>query len=52
MSTEEQQKHTPDVDQAPEEFEIGEHQIPWFLWVFFILIISWAAISWIPFFGY
>lgn len=35
-----------------EEFEIGEHRIPWFLWLFFSLIITWAAIAWIPFFGY
>lgn len=32
-----------------EEFEIGEHQVPWFLWVFFTFIILWASISWIPF---
>lgn len=35
-----------------DEFEVGEHKIPWFLWLFFILIISWASISWIPLFGY
>jgi hypothetical protein len=35
-----------------EEFEIGEHQVPWFLWLFFSLIIVWASISWIKFFGY
>ncbi len=34
------------------EFEIGEHPVPWFLWVFFSLIITWASISWIKFFGY
>jgi hypothetical protein len=34
------------------EFEIGHHPVPWFLWVFFGLIITWASISWIPFFGY
>lgn len=35
-----------------EEFEVGHHPVPWFLWLFFILIITWASISWIPFFGY
>jgi hypothetical protein len=35
-----------------DEFEVGEHKVPWFLWVFFILIVSWASISWIQFFGY
>ncbi len=34
------------------EFEIGKHRVPWFLWVFFALIISWASISWVKFFGY
>lgn len=33
-------------------FEVGESQVPWFLWVFFVLIIMWAMISWIPLFGY
>jgi hypothetical protein len=35
-----------------DEFEVGEHKVPWFLWVFFILIVSWASVSWIQFFGY
>lgn len=35
-----------------EEFEIGEHKVPWFLWVFFAFIITWASLSWIAFFGY
>ncbi|MEB3286420.1 MAG: hypothetical protein VKJ04_02840 [Vampirovibrionales bacterium] len=35
-----------------EEFEVGEHQVPWFLWVFFLLIVSWASVSWIKFFNY
>lgn len=34
------------------EFEIGKHRVPWFLWVFFSIIIIWASISWIKFFGY
>jgi hypothetical protein len=34
------------------EFEIGKQRVPWFLWVFFAIIISWASISWIKFFGY
>lgn len=47
--------HTPSSESAPAEhasFEVGENQVPWFLWVFFILILLWAAISWIPLFGY
>jgi hypothetical protein len=35
-----------------DEFEVGEHKVPWFLWLFFILIVGWASISWIQFFGY
>jgi hypothetical protein len=34
------------------EFEIGKDRVPWFLWVFFSIIIVWASISWIKFFGY
>jgi len=45
-----EQPTTPHKDH--EEFEIGEHQVPWFLWVFFTFIIVWASIAWIPFFGY
>jgi hypothetical protein len=35
-----------------DEFEIGEHKVPWFLWLFFTLIVAWASVSWIQFFGY
>jgi hypothetical protein len=35
-----------------DEFEVGEHKVPWFLWLFFILIVGWASIAWIQFFGY
>lgn len=35
-----------------EEFEIGHHHVPWFLWLFFALIVTWASVSWIKFFGY
>jgi hypothetical protein len=57
MTDTDTQNTTPLADaQAPaqdfEEFEIGEHKVPTFLWVFFILIVSWASISWIKFFGY
>lgn len=37
---------------AYDEFEVGEHKVPWFLWLFFILIVTWASVSWIAFFGY
>ncbi len=35
-----------------EEFEVGEHKVPWFLWVFFTFIVLWASVSWIKFFNY
>lgn len=41
-----------DLPKPYDEFEVGEHKIPWFLWLFFILIVAWASISWIQFFGY
>ena len=45
--------NTPTPDSKDyEEFEIGEHKVPWFLWVFFTLIVLWASVSWIKFFGY
>ncbi len=34
------------------EYRIGEGPPPWALVVAFVLILIWAAISWIPFFGY
>jgi hypothetical protein len=43
-------KESANIDHA--EFEIGKDRVPWFLWVFFTIIISWASISWIKFFGY
>jgi hypothetical protein len=43
---------TASPDKPYEEFEIGEHKVPWFLWVFFTLILVWASLSWIKFFGY
>lgn len=48
MTESEKQDH----EQEYEEFEIGQHKVPWFLWVFFFFIIAWASISWIKFFGY
>jgi len=41
-----------DLPKPYDEFEVGEHKVPWFLWLFFILIVSWASVSWIQFFGY
>ncbi len=55
MASPEETKTDPKAEEPSndyEEFEIGEHSIPWFLWVFFVLIISWASISWIKFYGY
>lgn len=34
------------------EYRVGEGAPPLALIVFFILIVSWAMTSWIPFFGY
>jgi len=51
----ENQNISRNPDEAPSEFaefEIGKHRVPWFLWVFFSIIILWASISWIKFFGY
>ena len=45
-------KPLPQYSADYEEFEIGEHKVPWFLWVFFTFIVVWASISWIKFFGY
>jgi hypothetical protein len=42
----------PELPTPYDEFEVGEHKVPWFLWVMFILIVSWASIAWIQFFGY
>ncbi len=53
MSDDENEKQAsskPKEDYA--EFEIGKHRVPWFLWFFFAIIIAWASISWIKFFGY
>lgn len=51
--TSEQTPASPPKDpKSYEEFEIGKHRVPWFLWVFFTLIVTWASISWIKFFGY
>jgi hypothetical protein len=45
--------HMMDSDEnVYDEFEVGEHKVPWFLWLFFIFIVGWASVSWIPFFGY
>lgn len=37
---------------AREDFVVNETDVPWFLWVFFGLIICWASVSWLPLFGY
>ncbi len=52
MSDEHTISSTSESKTPTEEFEIGEHKVPWFLWVFFTFIVVWASISWIPFFGY
>lgn len=53
LSLNEHPQPTPESKEKDyEEFEVGEHQVPWFLWVFFLLIVSWASVSWIKFFGY
>jgi hypothetical protein len=53
MSTTTPPENTPVTDEKPyEEFEIGQDRVPWFLWVFFTLIVTWASVSWIKVFGY
>jgi hypothetical protein len=53
LDTSRPEPHDSDTAQKNyEEFEIGHHQVPWFLWVFFSLIIVWASLSWVKFFGY
>lgn len=54
LTTADEAQTTPDHLPAKdyEEFEVGEHQVPWFLWVFFSLILCWASVSWIKFAGY
>ncbi len=34
------------------EYRIGEGAPPLFLVIAFILIVTWALFSWVPFFGY
>lgn len=52
-TTENQAQHTAGPTAHDyEEFEIGEHKVPWFLWVGFTFIVVWASVSWIKFFGY
>ncbi len=47
---------TPDGPIAPDaneaDFDVNEHQIPWFLGILFFLIVMWAGVAWIPLFGY
>ncbi len=34
------------------EYKVGHHKPPMVLVVLYMLVIVWAAISWIPFYGY
>jgi len=34
------------------EYKVGHHKPPFFLVVFYILVVIWCGISWIPFYGY
>jgi hypothetical protein len=34
------------------EYRIGEGAPPLFLVIAFVLIVTWALFSWVPFFGY
>lgn len=52
MSTESQTTEHVQPQTHDEDFDVQEHQVPWFLWLFFLLIISWAAVAWVPLFGY
>lgn len=52
MREKDKEAQPDDASKSYVEFEVGEHKVPWFLWLFFILIVSWASVSWIQFFGY
>lgn len=52
MAEENKAAEQPHQPQSYDEFEVGEHKVPWFLWLFFILLVAWASVSWIQFFGY
>lgn len=46
--SEEQKKPGNNID----EYKVGHHKPPLFLVVLYVVVIVWAAISWIPFYGY
>lgn len=35
-----------------DEYKVGHHKPPLVLVVLYVLVIVWAGISWIPFYGY
>ena len=35
-----------------DEYKVGHNRPPMFLIVLYLLVLAWAAISWIPFYGY
>ncbi len=34
------------------EYRVGHHKVPTPLLILYLLVFCWAAISWIPFYGY
>lgn len=37
---------------STDEYKVGHNKPPTFLIVLYVLVLTWCAISWIPFYGY
>lgn len=42
----------PNLTAKTDEYKVGHHKPPLFLVILYLLVLVWAAISWIPFYGY
>ena len=42
----------PNIMNKTDEYKVGHQSPPLFLVALYIMVIIWAAISWIPFYGY
>lgn len=38
--------------ELPQEYRVGHNKVPGPLLALYVLVFLWAAISWIPFYGY
>lgn len=45
-------KQFPNLTHPTDEYKVGHTRPPLFLIVLYVLVIIWAGISWIPFYGY